>query len=115
VNSREYRQMQRRRARAALLEANRKRPHHGIETERVIEFASRWAPYRGATEEEILGRVRNDSVSVHRAIVCRSSLTRTAPKTKRAGWRARTLSDREFPPPISEPRPPVLGLPQPAD
>ncbi|MHA4853687.1 MULTISPECIES: hypothetical protein [unclassified Rhodococcus (in: high G+C Gram-positive bacteria)] len=53
MNSREYRQLRQRR-RAALLAANRTRNHRDIEAERLIEFAIKWAPYGGATEEEIL-------------------------------------------------------------
>ena len=50
MNSRAYRQ----RRRAAWIEANRKRSHPDTESERLIEFAVRWAPFGGATEEEIL-------------------------------------------------------------
>jgi hypothetical protein len=53
MNSREYRQWRQRR-RAAWIEANRTRNHPDIEAERLIDFASMWAPYGGATEEEIL-------------------------------------------------------------
>ena len=44
----------RRRRRADWIEANRARKHPDTEAERLIEFASVWAPYGGATEEEIL-------------------------------------------------------------
>ncbi|MDH6293293.1 hypothetical protein [Rhodococcus opacus] len=53
MNSREYRQWRHRR-RAAWSEANRKRKHPDAEVEHLIEFAVRWAPFGGATEEEIL-------------------------------------------------------------
>ncbi|TQC47204.1 hypothetical protein EEB14_21765 [Rhodococcus sp. WS4] len=53
MNSREYRQWRQRR-RAAWIEANRKRNHPDTEVERLIEFASRWAPFGGAPEEEVL-------------------------------------------------------------
>ena len=53
MNSREYRQWRHRR-RAAWMEANRKRNHPDTEAERLIEFASRWAPFGGAPAEEIL-------------------------------------------------------------
>ena len=53
MNSREYRQWRQRR-RAAWIEANRKRNHPDTEAERLIEFASRWAPFGGAPAEEIL-------------------------------------------------------------
>ncbi|MHA4854773.1 hypothetical protein L1080_035430 [Rhodococcus sp. MSC1_016] len=52
MNSREYRQWRQRR-RAASLGVNRKRKHPDSEAERLIEFASIWAPFGGATEEEI--------------------------------------------------------------
>ncbi|MDT2006075.1 hypothetical protein FXW78_17725 [Rhodococcus opacus] len=55
MNSREYRQWRQRR-RAAWIEANRKRNHPDTEVERLIEFAIMWAPFGGATEEEILVR-----------------------------------------------------------
>lgn len=59
MNAREYRQWrQQRRAdqkrRAAWIESNRKRKHPDAEAERLIEFASMWAPYGGAAEAEIL-------------------------------------------------------------
>jgi len=53
MNSRKYRQSRQRR-RAAWIEANRVRKHPDAEVEHLIEFAVRWAPYGGATEEEIL-------------------------------------------------------------
>ncbi|WAM19921.1 hypothetical protein OYT95_40495 (plasmid) [Rhodococcus sp. JS3073] len=53
MNSREYRQWRRRR-RAAWIEVNRKPKHPDTESERLLDFASIWAPYGGATEEEIL-------------------------------------------------------------
>ncbi|WP_338049604.1 hypothetical protein [Rhodococcus jostii] len=39
--------------RAARSEVNRKRKHPDSEAEFLIEFASMWAPYECATEEEI--------------------------------------------------------------
>jgi hypothetical protein len=36
------------------METNRNRTHPDTEAERLIEFASKWAPFGGATEEEIL-------------------------------------------------------------
>ncbi|MGW5151502.1 hypothetical protein [Rhodococcus koreensis] len=53
MNTREYRRFRHRR-RTAWIEANRKRNHPDAEAERLIEFASMWAPFGGATEEEIL-------------------------------------------------------------
>ncbi|MFE5708200.1 hypothetical protein [Rhodococcus koreensis] len=53
MNSREYGQWRQRR-RAAWIEANRKRNHPDTEANRLIEFATMWAPFGGATEEEIL-------------------------------------------------------------
>ncbi|KXX60432.1 hypothetical protein AZG88_37590 [Rhodococcus sp. LB1] len=53
MNSREYGQWRQRR-RAAWIEANRKRNHPDTEADRLIEFASKWAPFGGATEEEVL-------------------------------------------------------------
>ncbi|RYF59570.1 MAG: hypothetical protein EOO27_08820 [Comamonadaceae bacterium] len=53
MNSYEYRQWRLRR-RAAWTAVNRKRKHPDAEAEHLIEFAGRWAPYGGATEEEIL-------------------------------------------------------------
>ncbi|MFD9664296.1 hypothetical protein ACFWAY_22160 [Rhodococcus sp. NPDC059968] len=53
MNSREYRQLRSKR-RAAWIEANRKRNHPDTEAELLIEFASKWAPFGGATEVEIL-------------------------------------------------------------
>ncbi|PBC47469.1 hypothetical protein CJ177_41610 [Rhodococcus sp. ACPA1] len=52
MNSREYRQWRHRR-RATWIDANRKRNHPDIDVEQLIEFAIRWAPFGGATEEEI--------------------------------------------------------------
>ncbi|AII10948.1 hypothetical protein [Rhodococcus opacus] len=52
MNSLEYRRWRQRR-RAAWIEANRKRNHPDPEAEILIEFASMWAPYGGATEEQI--------------------------------------------------------------
>ena len=51
MNSREYRQWRQRR-RAGRTEVNR--THPDMEAERLIGFASMWAPYGGASEEEIL-------------------------------------------------------------
>ncbi|KXF52264.1 MULTISPECIES: hypothetical protein [unclassified Rhodococcus (in: high G+C Gram-positive bacteria)] len=53
MNSREYRQRRHRR-RAAWIEANGNRKHPDTEAESLIEFASKWAPFGGASEEEIL-------------------------------------------------------------
>lgn len=53
MNSREYRQWRHRR-RTAWIQANRKRNHPDTEAERLIEFAVRWAPFGGATDEDIL-------------------------------------------------------------
>nr|WP_083849837.1 hypothetical protein [Rhodococcus sp. JVH1] len=53
MNSREYQQSRHRR-RSSWIEANRKRKHPDNEVERLIEFAIRWAPFGGATDEEIL-------------------------------------------------------------
>ncbi|MDI9978212.1 hypothetical protein QM841_32240 [Rhodococcus sp. IEGM 1307] len=53
MNSREYRQWRQRR-RATWIEANRTRSHPDTEAEHLIEFARMWAPYGGATEEEML-------------------------------------------------------------
>lgn len=53
MNSREYRRWRQRR-RAAWAEANRTHKHCEADAERLIEFASMWAPYGGPTEEEIL-------------------------------------------------------------
>ena len=53
MNSNKYRQWRQRR-RAAWLEANHTRKHSDTEADRLIEFASMWAPFGGATEEEIL-------------------------------------------------------------
>ncbi|MGV9869124.1 DUF3263 domain-containing protein [Rhodococcus koreensis] len=55
MNKREYRQWRQRR-RAAWIEHKRDRKHPDGEAARIIEFASMWAPYGGATEEEILVR-----------------------------------------------------------
>ncbi|MDI9977212.1 hypothetical protein [Rhodococcus sp. IEGM 1307] len=49
MNSPQWRQ----RRRASWIEANRKRTHPDIEAERLIKFATMWAPYKGASEEEI--------------------------------------------------------------
>ena len=56
MNSREYRQYRqwRQRRRTAWIDANRKHHHPDTEAEFLIEFASMWAPFGGATEEEIL-------------------------------------------------------------
>ena len=53
MNPHEYRQWRQRR-RADWAESNRKRKHPDYEAERLIEFACMWAPYGGATEEEVL-------------------------------------------------------------
>jgi hypothetical protein len=52
MNSREYRRWRQMR-RDGWIEANRKRKHPDTEAERLIEFASMWAPYGGVPEEEI--------------------------------------------------------------
>lgn len=53
MNSREY-QRWRQRRRLAWLEANRKRTHSEAEAERLIDFARRWAPFGGPSEEDVL-------------------------------------------------------------
>jgi len=53
MNSPEYRRWSQRR-RAAWAEVSRTRKHRDTEAERLIEFASMWAPYGGPDEEEIL-------------------------------------------------------------
>nr|WP_082833590.1 hypothetical protein [Rhodococcus sp. LB1] len=53
MNSRENGKWRQRR-RAAWAEGNRTRKHRDTEAARLIEFASMWAPYGGANEEEIL-------------------------------------------------------------
>ncbi len=53
TNSREYRRWRHKR-RAAWIEANRTRKLPDTEAELLIDFASMWAPFGGATEEEIL-------------------------------------------------------------
>ncbi|AWK75258.1 hypothetical protein CBI38_00590 [Rhodococcus oxybenzonivorans] len=53
MKSCEYRRWRHRR-RAAWIEAHRKHPD--TEVEHLIEFAIRWAPFGGATEEEVLVR-----------------------------------------------------------
>ncbi|OUS96772.1 hypothetical protein CA951_03830 [Rhodococcus sp. NCIMB 12038] len=53
MSAHDYRRWSRRR-RAAWIEANRQRKHPDSETERLITFASMWAPYGGVSEEEIL-------------------------------------------------------------
>ena len=53
MNSRENRTWPQRR-RAAWDEVNRTRKHRDLEAERLIEFASMWAPYGGPNDEEIL-------------------------------------------------------------
>ena len=53
MNSREYHRWFQRR-RAGWAEVNRTRKHRDTEAERLIEFASMWAPYGGPDEEEIL-------------------------------------------------------------
>ncbi|MDF3309709.1 hypothetical protein P3H15_32335 [Rhodococcus sp. T2V] len=52
MNSREYRKWRQRR-RAAWSDAKRTRNHPDIEADRMIKFASMWAPYGGPPEEEI--------------------------------------------------------------
>jgi len=53
MNPREYRKWRQKR-RADWIEANRERKHRNTEAERLIEFASMWAPYGGVPEEEVL-------------------------------------------------------------
>jgi hypothetical protein len=53
MNSQQYRRFIQRR-RAAWSADNGKRKHPDNEVELLIEFACKWAPYGGATEEEIL-------------------------------------------------------------
>lgn len=50
MNCNEYRRLRQRR-RAATIDADRK--HRNPEAEILIAFASKWAPYGGATEAEI--------------------------------------------------------------
>lgn len=50
MTSREYRQW----PRADRIDDNRKHSHPDTEAEFLIEFASIWAPFGGATEEETL-------------------------------------------------------------
>jgi len=52
VNSHDYRNWRQRR-RAAWTEIDRNRIHPDTEAEFLIEFASKWAAYGGATKEEI--------------------------------------------------------------
>ncbi|TQC49661.1 hypothetical protein EEB14_08520 [Rhodococcus sp. WS4] len=52
MNARDYGQWRHRR-RAAWIEGNRRRNHPDTEAERLLEFASRWAPFGGAPEGEI--------------------------------------------------------------
>ncbi|OUS89511.1 hypothetical protein CA951_36925 [Rhodococcus sp. NCIMB 12038] len=53
MNSREYRLLRQRR-RAARIEANRESCRPDTEAERLIGFARMWAPFGGASEEDIL-------------------------------------------------------------
>ncbi|RYE43742.1 MAG: hypothetical protein EOP24_27035 [Hyphomicrobiales bacterium] len=53
MNSRDYRQRRPRRHTAGI-ETNRRRKHPDTEVAHLIEFASKWAPFGGATEEEII-------------------------------------------------------------
>ncbi|ABG99923.1 hypothetical protein RHA1_ro08879 (plasmid) [Rhodococcus jostii RHA1] len=53
MNSRNYRQWRHRR-RDAWIKGHHKPNHPDTEAARLIEFASTWAPYGGATEEDIL-------------------------------------------------------------
>ncbi|PBC51917.1 hypothetical protein CJ179_00410 [Rhodococcus sp. ACS1] len=53
MNSREHRRWRQRR-RAAWIEPNRTPNHPDPEADRLIEFAVIWAPFGGATEEDIL-------------------------------------------------------------
>ncbi|WKN60838.1 hypothetical protein HJ581_0045100 [Rhodococcus opacus] len=55
MNSNEYRRWRQRR-RAAWIGVSRERKHPDVESQRLIEFAHMWAPYGGASEEEILVR-----------------------------------------------------------
>ncbi|REE77535.1 hypothetical protein C8E05_7059 [Rhodococcus wratislaviensis] len=56
MNSRQYHQYRqwRQRRRARWIDAHRPRTHPDYEGARLIEFARMWAPYGGATEDEIL-------------------------------------------------------------
>jgi len=67
MNSREYRLLRQRR-RAARIEANRKRNRPDTEAEQLIGFARMWAPFGGASEEEILVHW-NDSASIYQSIM----------------------------------------------
>nr|WP_271209234.1 hypothetical protein [Rhodococcus wratislaviensis] len=53
MNSQKYRRWRQRR-RATWIEDNHNRKHPNKEAERLIEFASMWAPYGGVTEGEAL-------------------------------------------------------------
>nr|WP_271209009.1 hypothetical protein [Rhodococcus wratislaviensis]GLK33446.1 hypothetical protein GCM10017611_02880 [Rhodococcus wratislaviensis] len=53
MNSHDYRNWRRRR-RAAWNDGNRTRKHPDSDAERLIAFASIWAPFGGARQEEIL-------------------------------------------------------------
>ncbi|MDJ0419872.1 hypothetical protein QNA29_36680 [Rhodococcus opacus] len=53
MNPQEYRRWRQRR-RAAWIEASCERKHPDTEAALLIEFAGKWAPYGGATNEEIL-------------------------------------------------------------
>ncbi|WP_037240497.1 hypothetical protein [Rhodococcus wratislaviensis] len=53
MNTQQYRRL-RHRHRSTRVEVNRKCKHPDKEAELLIEFACRWIPYGGATEEEIL-------------------------------------------------------------
>nr|WP_083849776.1 hypothetical protein [Rhodococcus sp. JVH1] len=64
MSSREYRKW-RQRCGAASIEANHKHNHTDTETEHLIEFASRWAPFGGAPAQEILV---NFGMTTHRFI-----------------------------------------------
>jgi hypothetical protein len=53
MNSHEHRRRLQRRH-AAWVEVDRTRKHRDTDAEFLIEFASRWAPYGGPSDEEIL-------------------------------------------------------------
>ncbi|RYF57120.1 MAG: hypothetical protein EOO27_16430 [Comamonadaceae bacterium] len=53
MNSNEYR-LRRRRRRAARIKVHHQRNYPDVDAERLIEFATMWAPYGGVPDEEIL-------------------------------------------------------------
>jgi hypothetical protein len=91
-------------------DANRIRHHRDIETNRVIEFASRWAPYGGATEEEILvefGMTPRRFIERLWQVIPDSNCTQDQVSRLASAY----PPDDEVPPPLLKPRPSVRGLP----